>query len=104
MEDAGFEVEAYSDSTIALSNFKPDYYDLLLIDIKMPKINGFELSERILKIDNKSKIWFISAYEIHYKTIIKEVSSKLKETFLDHFIQKPVDIDNLVNQIKTELD
>jgi signal transduction histidine kinase/ActR/RegA family two-component response regulator len=103
LEDAGFEVDKYNDSTIALSNFKPDYYDLLLIDIKMPKINGFELSERILKIDNKSKIWFISAYEIHYKTIIKEVSSKLKETFLDHFIQKPVEIDNLVKQVKTEL-
>ena len=104
LENAGFEVEAYSDSTIALSNFKPDYYDLLLIDIKMPKINGFELSERILKIDEKSKIWFISAYEVHYKKLIKEVSSKLKETFLDHFIQKPVDINNLVKQVKSELD
>jgi signal transduction histidine kinase/ActR/RegA family two-component response regulator len=104
LELAGFEVDAYNDSTIALSNFKPDYYDLLLIDIKMPKINGFELSEDILKIDNKARIWLISAYEVYYKTLEKEISSKLKETILDHFIQKPVEIDNLVKQVKSELD
>jgi signal transduction histidine kinase/ActR/RegA family two-component response regulator len=104
LELAGFEVDAYNDSTIALSNFKPAYYDLLLIDIKMPKINGFVLSENILKIDNKARIWLISAYEVYYKTLEKEISSKLKETILDHFIQKPVEIDNLVKQVKSELD
>ena len=104
LEIAGFEVDAYNDSTIALSNFKPNYYDLLLIDIKMPKINGFELSEKLFKVDDKVKVWFISAYEVYYKTIKKEVPSKLKETILDHIIQKPVEIDNLVKQIKTELD
>ena len=72
LEIAGFEVDAYNDSTIALSNFKPNYYDLLLIDIKMPKINGFELSEMILKIDDKARIWFISAYEVYYKTLKKK--------------------------------
>ncbi len=104
LELAGFEVDAYNDSTIALSNFKPDYYDLLLIDIKIPKINGLELSEKILKIDDKVKIWFISAYEVYYKTAEKEGSSKLKGTILDHDIQKPIDIDNLVKQVKSELD
>ena len=57
LELAGFEVDAYNDSAIALSNFKPDYYDLLLIDIKMPKIDGFELYEKISEIDNKVKVW-----------------------------------------------
>lgn len=103
LELAEFVVDAYNDSTIALSNFKPDYYDLLLIDIKMPKINGFELSEKIQKIDDKSKVWFISAYEVYYKTLIKEGASKLKETIIDHFIQKPVDINYLVEQVKSEL-
>jgi CheY-like chemotaxis protein len=104
LEIAGFEVDAYNDSTVALSNFKPAYYDLLLIDIKMPLINGFELSEDILKIDNKARIWLISAYEVYYKTLEKEISSKLKETISGHFIQKPVEIDNLVKQVKSELD
>ncbi|MDQ6863833.1 MAG: ATP-binding protein [Thermoproteota archaeon] len=104
LELAGFEVDAYNDSAIALSNFEPDYYDLLLIDIKMPKIDGFELYERIRKIDDKVKVWFITAYEVYYKTL-KEVSSKSKEeTILDRFIQKPIEINNLVKQVKSELD
>ena len=104
LEHAGFEVDVYHDSTIALSNFKPDYYDLLLIDIKMPKIDGLELYERIRKIDDKVKVWFITAYELYYKTLA-EVSSKLKEEkILDRFIQKPIEINNLVKQIKSELD
>ena len=53
LELAGFEVDAYSDSAVALSKFKPDYYDLLLIDVKMPKIDGLELYEKIRKMDNK---------------------------------------------------
>ena len=61
LELAGFEVDAYNDSTIALSNFKKDYYDLLLIDIKLPKINGFELYEKIREIDDKVKVWFTKA-------------------------------------------
>jgi len=104
LEHAGFEVDAYNDSTIALSNFKPDYYDLLLIDIKMPKIDGLELYERIRKVDDKVKVWFITAYELYYKTLA-EVSSKSKEEkILDRFIQKPIEINNLVKQIKSELD
>jgi DNA-binding response OmpR family regulator len=103
LELAGFEVDTYNDSAIALSNFKPDYYDLLLIDIKMPKIDGFELYERIRKIDDKVKAWFITAYEVYYKTLT-EVSKSKEETLLDRFIQKPIEINNLVKQIKSELD
>ena len=104
LELAGFEVDTYNDSAIALSNFKPDYYDLLLLDIKMPKIDGLELYERIRKIDDKVKAWFITAYEVYYKTL-KEVSSKSKEeTILDRFIKKPIEINNLVKSIKSELD
>ncbi len=71
LELAKFEVDAYNDSAIALSKFKPDYYDLLLIDVKMPKIDGFELYEKIKEIDNKVLVWFISAYETYYRAIKK---------------------------------
>ena len=50
------------------------YYDLLLIDVKMPKIDGFELYEKIKEIDNKVLVWFITAYETYYKAL-KEGSS-----------------------------
>ena len=98
-----FEVDAYNDSAIALSNFKPDYYDLLLIDIKMPKIDGFELYEKIRKIDDKVMVWFITAYETYYRSL-KELSSTSKgEMSSIPVIEKPIEIDKLVKQIKTEL-
>ena len=103
LELAGFEVDAYNDSAIALSKFKPDYYDLMLIDVKMPKIDGFELYERISEIDNKVKVWFITAYEIYDKAP-KEVPpiSEVPQMILRHFVGKPIEIDILVKKIKLE--
>jgi signal transduction histidine kinase/CheY-like chemotaxis protein len=103
LELAGFEVDAYNDSAIALSKFKPDYYDLMLIDIKMPKIDGFELYEKISEIDNKVRVWFITAYE-RYDKALKEVPPISREVILNHFVEKPIEIDILVKQIKLELD
>ena len=103
LELAKFEVDAYNDSAIALSKFKPDYYDLLLIDVKMPKIDGFELYEKIKEIDNKVTVWFITAYETYYRAL-KEASSTSKGEMISiPIIEKPIEIDKLVKQIKTEL-
>ncbi|HEX5976538.1 MAG TPA: response regulator, partial [Nitrososphaeraceae archaeon] len=99
-----FEVDAYNDSAIALSKFKPDYYDLLLIDVKMPKIDGFELYEKIKKIDNKVLVWFITAYETYYRVIKEASSTSKKEMNSVPVIEKPIEIDRLVKQIKSELD
>jgi len=43
LEDNGFEVDVFNDSTLVLANFKPDYYELIILDIRMPKIDGLEL-------------------------------------------------------------
>jgi CheY-like chemotaxis protein len=104
LEHEEFEVDAYNDSAIALSKFKPDYYDLLLIDIKMPKINGFELYEKIREIDDKVMVWFITAYKT-YDRALKEVSSTSRgEMSSVSVIEKPIEIHKLVKQIKKELD
>ena len=55
LEDGGFDVEAFTDPELALSSFKPGLYDLILIDIKMPKINGFVLYELLKTVDRASK-------------------------------------------------
>ena len=102
LEIAEFEVDAYNDAAIALSKFKPDYYDLLLIDVKMPKIDGLELYEKIRKIDDKVMVWFITAYET-YDKVQKEIPPKSREMILNHFVEKPIEIDKSVKQIKTEL-
>ena len=104
LELAKFQVDAYNDSAIALSKFKPDYYDLLLIDVKMPKIDGFELYEKIKEIDNKVMVWFITAYETYYRALKEASSTSKKEMISVPVIEKPIEIDKLVKQIKAELD
>jgi CheY-like chemotaxis protein len=61
LEDSGIEVHTYNNPIDALASFKPSFYDLLLVDINMPKMNGFELYKRILEIDLNVKICFITA-------------------------------------------
>ena len=104
LEHAGFEVDAYNDPAIALSKFRPDYYDLLLIDVKMPKIDGFELYEKIREIDDKVMVWFITAYETYYRAMKAVLSTSKGEMSSVPVIEKPIEIDKLVKQIKTELD
>ena len=100
LESNGFIVDTFNDPQEALSNFKAGLYDLLLIDIKMPKMNGFELCQEIERIDNRVKVCFITAYEVYYKS--------LRELFptanVDCFIKKPITTDELVERIRTELD
>ena len=99
LEDNGFSVDAYNDPLDAISNFKAGSYDLLLIDIKMPKMNGFELYNKLHQIDEKAKICFITAFELYYDEF-KRVFPKIK---VECFIRKPVSINNLARVIKDEL-
>ena len=99
LEKNGFAVDTYNDPLDVISNFKVDSYDLLLIDIKMPKMNGFELYNKLHQIDEKAKICFITAYELYYDEF-KRVFPKIK---VECFIRKPVSINNLARVIKYEL-
>jgi DNA-binding response OmpR family regulator len=95
-----FEVDVYNDPLEALSNFKPGFYDLLLLDITMPNMTGFELSEKILKEDANVKVCFISARELNIEAL-REVYPRITT---GSFISKPVQMDELVRRINTELD
>ena len=78
LERNGLEVDAYTDPLLALQNFKSGIYFLLVIDIKMPKMYGFELFNRIEKEDIKVKICFFSASErlpSNYKNLLANVKS-----------------------------
>ena len=95
LEDAGFEVDTYTDPELALSTFRPDNYDLLILDINMPKMNGYQLYEKIKEIDNKVKVCFLTTSERYRE--------KHRPNFLSvgstSFLVKPISIDDLVNQV-----
>jgi len=101
LEESGlFEVDTFTDPEETLSNFKNGLYDFLIIDIRLPKMDGFELCDKMKAIDNKVKICFITAYEINYRAL-RQVFPEPK---LECFIQKPIEIGKLVERIKSELE
>ena len=100
LEMNGFEVDAYDNPLSVLSNFKPNSYGLLLLDIKMPQMNGFELYKKLRKVDDKVKVCFITAYE-DYRKEFKESFPELDET--KYFIRKPTAIEDLVNHVSAIL-
>src|SRR5215467_10026658 len=98
--DKRIEVYTVNDPVVALSEFKPNFYDLLLVDINMPRMNGFQLSERILAIDINVKVCFMSSGEINRKALREIYPSRT----VGCFIRKPVTTDYLIKRIMSELD
>ena len=92
----GFKVDAFNDSQEALSNFRPGYYDLVILDIKMPKMDGFELYEKIKERDDKAKICFLTASESYYEEFRKKEYSALDKNL---FIKKPIDNEELLKEV-----
>ena len=58
LEDEGFKVDAFTDPLLALFHFKPNLYDLLIFDIKMPELDGFELYKKVKEFDKNSSYVF----------------------------------------------
>jgi DNA-binding response OmpR family regulator len=98
LEDNGFKVDSFNDALLALDNCKPDSYDLLILDIKMSKMNGFELYNQIKKVDDKVKTMFLTALtELHeYEEFRKEVFPKLGERY---FVPKPIENEELIKRV-----
>ncbi|MFL6357351.1 MAG: response regulator transcription factor, partial [Nitrososphaeraceae archaeon] len=92
LEENGFEVNAFDDPIIALDNFRKGAYDLLILDIKMPKMHGFELYREIRKIDNHVKICFLTAGEMYYGAYADIFNE-------NQFIQKPIENKELINRV-----
>jgi DNA-binding response OmpR family regulator len=97
LEDNGFEVHAFNDPLLGLKNFRKDLYDLLILDIKMDKMNGLELYREIKKTDNKVRVCFLTASQSDYVAFIDDdIFSDLKE---NRFIQKPIENTELIKII-----
>lgn len=102
LEQNGFEVVSFNDPLLALQYFKPRYYDLVILDIKMPKMNGFELYRQIRRKDNRMKVCFLTAVSEfeEYKQLQKRDYPKADERY---FIAKPVSNDKLIRSVNEVL-
>jgi CheY-like chemotaxis protein len=100
LEESGFDVDSFVDPIAALNNYKVAIYDLLLLDIKMPKMDGFELYDEIKKIDYNAKVCFLTASEMYYKALRKEKYCSLGK---EMFIQKPIANEDLIQEINNIL-
>jgi CheY-like chemotaxis protein len=99
LEESGFRVDSYTDPQTALRNFKNGIYDLALIDVRMPVMNGFGLYNEIRKLDNKVKICFLTAGEdTYYETFRKQVYPNYDENCI---LRKPIENQLLIKQIKS---
>jgi CheY-like chemotaxis protein len=101
LETSGFVVDPYTDPTLALSDFRPKLYDLILLDIKMPKMNGLDLYQQLMRIDPDVKVCFLTASELFYEEYRKlDANPRIDKA---HFIQKPFPSEELIYQIKEML-
>ena len=96
---SGFSVDVFTDPEEALANFKPNYYDAIILDIRIPKINGFELARQIWKQEPKAEICFLTAFEI-FRFEAERVFPTMKSFC---FVKKPILPSELAAHIKTHL-
>jgi CheY-like chemotaxis protein/predicted transcriptional regulator len=95
LEKYGIDVDVSNNPVSTLSNYKPGYYDLVILDIRMPNMDGFELYKVIRKLDNKTKICFWTAFEVAFEQFLKMFPTMNEQ----YFIKKPITLDDLVNRI-----
>jgi two-component system, OmpR family, response regulator ChvI len=102
LEHSILVVDAYTDPKEALGNFKPNYYDLIILDIRMPFLNGFELYSKLITFDSNLKVIFLTALEDldDYSDFKNLVSPVLRKR---HFVQKPISNEELVEQVYSVL-
>ena len=100
LEDGGFGVDTFTDPELALSSFKPGIYHLVILDIVMPKMDGFELYEELKKADPGVKICFLTASEMYHEEMRGVEHCALNK---DLFLQKPISNDDLIREINNKI-
>ena len=102
LEDSGlYQVEKHTDPKAALSNFKPDVYHLVLLDIRIPNVDSFELYDKMKRIDRKLKVCFLGTYDS------EESQQTLRDRFPslgpECFMSKEVLIKDLIRKVNTHI-
>ncbi|HEX6646412.1 MAG TPA: response regulator [Nitrososphaeraceae archaeon] len=99
LENYGFNIESFNDPILALNSYASNIYDLVILDIKMPKMDGFELYNKIREKDPQIKICFLTASELFYEEFRKARFLLAESIGEEYFIQKPIKTDELVQKL-----
>ncbi|MGC2684557.1 MAG: response regulator [Candidatus Nitrosopolaris sp.] len=100
LEDNGFKVDSFTHASQALENFTAGLYDLVILDVKLPGMDGFSVYTKIKKLDDKVRICFLTAADKAYYEILKKHYPSINENCVIH---KPVDNESLLRRIKSVL-
>jgi DNA-binding response OmpR family regulator len=100
LEYHGFKVDTFTNPRKALSNYKPGYYDLVILDIMMPNMDGFQLYDEIKKRDQKAKVCFLTASELYYEEFREKEYSAIDKAL---FIQKPIQNEELLKEVNRRI-
>jgi two-component system alkaline phosphatase synthesis response regulator PhoP len=96
LEDAGYECKSYTDPVKALQEFRPNYYGLVILDIKMPLLNGFELCKNIIELDKTVQVIFLTAGGEYHEEIRRQSHPELADNSNIDYVQKPIGNQELV--------
>jgi len=98
LENYGFDIDCFTDPAMALEKFKPNLYDLIILDIRMPETNGFELYDQLKSRDSNIKTLFITAL-----SSVEPYNTQNSKVFplrgKRHFVMKPVSSEELLQQV-----
>jgi DNA-binding response OmpR family regulator len=100
LEYHGFKVDTFTDPRKALSNYKPGHYDLVILDIMMPNMEGFQLYDEIKKKDQKAKVCFLTASELYYEEYREKEYNAINKAL---FIQKPIQNEELLKEVNRRI-
>ena len=98
LTEAGFSVDAFTNPSFAFDMFTPEKYQLIILDIRMPVLNGFELYMKLLEKDSSIKVLFLTAVNEFsmYSKFKSSVSPMLGKRY---YLQKPIDLKKLLQRI-----
>jgi two-component system OmpR family response regulator len=97
----GYLVTVYNSPVKAMQSFRPGMFDLAIIDVRMPEINGFQLLKRFKAIDKNLKVCLITAFELVEEDLI---GNDLAPNNIECFMKKPILLSEFIKKVTTLLE
>jgi DNA-binding response OmpR family regulator len=102
LEWVGFSIDTFNDPLLALKSFKPNSYDLVMLDIMMPKMNGFELYEQLKRADPGAKVCFLTASDETYREQLRK--ERYYELNRNLFLEMPLPTKEIIAEIMKRIE